>query len=264
MTMAHKNDLQSYLGNWLAVMGVKARAEGKASSGSHVPPPLQSLMRHELNLCYMLELFDERLTRFERSLSAEKASCDYGAYTEAMVFLDAIYLFSRMLLDTVAGIVKHLDKSDPGRALPTSFDDLVKKSSKGQLPTDLNAVFLPCQAWFPQLKTRRDDIVHHYETYFIGFAPNSMGGRTAVQFLPRKETHAISDEDLRAYVGTVMAGYHDLIDRLLDYWDKVFRDWYRISVPRDQPLLAGRRGNTLLWAYRYGGYRNASLVIGGS
>ena len=37
-------------------------------------------MRHELNLCLMLELFDEHLTRFERSLNGDKGDCDYDAY----------------------------------------------------------------------------------------------------------------------------------------------------------------------------------------
>ncbi len=107
------------MGDWLERMNVKARVEGKSSSGLTVPQPVQSLMRHEFNLCLMIELFDERLTRFERSLKGEKVNCDYGAYSEAMAFLDAIYLFSRMLLDSAAGIVRHrdLNKSDKGREL---------------------------------------------------------------------------------------------------------------------------------------------------
>lgn len=224
MRIEHKNCLQTYLGDWLMAMDVKARAEGKPSSGLTVTQPVQSLMRHELNLCLMLELFDECLTRFERSLNGEKADCDYGAYSETICFLDAIYFFSRMLLDSAVGIVKHrdLDKSEKGREFPKSFDNMYKNSVKGELPNNLNKVFLECKTWFPQLVDRRDDIVHHYETYFIGFGQNF----TAMQFSPRKKTPEI--KDLRSYIGMAMAGYQRFIDGLLDYWDEMFVSWYGI------------------------------------
>lgn len=262
MRIVHKNCLQGYVGEWLERMNVKAHAEGKPSSGLEVPQPLQSLMRHELNLCLMLELFDERLTRFERSLNGEKADCDYGAYSEAICFLDAIYFFSRMLLDSAAGIVRHYyNYNNKGHELGKSFDDIYKKSIKGELPNNLNKVFLGCETWFPQLKDRRDDIVHYYETYFIGFVQNPEGGRTAQQFSPRKNSHTIGDEDLRSYIGMVMAGYQRFVDELLDYWDEMFRSWYSVSVFRYSTIFEGSRANILWWAYRYGGYRNDNMVV---
>ena len=152
MRISHKNCLSSYLGDLRMVMEFRTRAKGRPSSGLRVSQPLQSLMRHKLNLCLMLELFDERLTRFEKTLKGEKVNCDYGAYSEAMAFLDAIYLFSKMLLDSVAGIVRHrdLNKSDKGCELPKSFNDMYKKSLKGKLPANLNTVFSECKPWFPQ------------------------------------------------------------------------------------------------------------------
>ena len=266
MRISHNNCLQGYLGDWLMAMEVKSRAEGRPSSGLRVPQPLQSLMRHELNLCLMLELFDERLTSFERSLNGEKADCDYGAYSETICFLDAIYFFSRMLLDSAVGIVKHrdLDKSEKGREFPKSFDDMYKKSIKGELPTNLNTVFLECKTWFPQLKARRDAIVHNYETYFIVFGQNSDGEKTAQQFSPRENAHAIDDEDLRSYIGMLMAGYQRFVDGLLDYWDEMFRSWYGIirSVNSRTPtIFEGRSANILWWAYKYGGYRNDNMVV---
>jgi hypothetical protein len=244
-------------------MHVKARAEGRPFSGLRVPQPLQSLMRHELNLCLMLELFDERLTRFERSLNGKKADCDYGAYSEAMCFLDAIYFFSRTLLDSVAGIIKHrdLDKSKKGHELPKSFDKMYRKSVEGELPDKLSMVFSECKTWFPQLRDRRDAIVHEYETYFIVFGQNSEGEKTAQQFSPLKNTHAIGDEDLRSYIGMVMAGYQRFVDGLLDYWDEVFRCWYGISIFRNLTILEGRSANILWWASRYGGYTNDNMVV---
>ena len=162
MRIIHKNSLSAYSGNLRMAMAVKARAAGKPSLEAGIPQPLQSLMRHEYNLCLMLELFDERLKRFEATLNDERP--EFGAYSEAMAFLDAIYLLSRMLLDSTAGIVRHFYKCNEKCELPKSFDDMLKKSDKGELSDSLNEVFAGCDTWFPHLKDRRDDIVHHYET----------------------------------------------------------------------------------------------------
>jgi len=247
-------------------MEAKARAEGRPSPGLRVLQPSQSLGRHKFNLCIMLELFYERLTRFERTLKGKKVNCDYGAYSETMAFLDAIYLFSRMLLDSAAGIVRHrdLNKSDKGRELPKSFNGMYRKSLEGKLPTNLNTVFSECKPWFPQLKDRRDAIVHEYETYLIGFGQNSEGGTTAVQFSPREKSPAIGDEVLHSYIGMVMAGYQSFVDRLLDYWDEMFRCCHGIirSVnSRTLTVFEGRSANILWWAYQYGGYRNDNMVV---
>lgn len=262
MRISHKNSIQGYVGDWLMAMDVKARAEGNPSLGFTVPQPVQSLSRHELNLCLMIELFDEHLTRFEKSLNGEKADCDYDAYFKATAFLDAIYLFSRMLLDSAMGIVKHryFDKSEKGREFPKSFDDMYKKSVRGELPDNLNAVFSGC-TWFPQLKKRRDAIVHEYETYFIVFGQNSGGKKTAQQFSPLRNAMAIGGEDLRSYIGMVMAGYQRFVDGLLDYWDEMFRSWYSISILRNLTIFEGRRANILWWAHKYGGYTNDKMVF---
>jgi hypothetical protein len=259
MEISHKNCIQGYVGEWLQCMNIKARVEGKTSSGLTIPQPVQSLMRHELNLCLMLELFKERLTRFEKSLNGKKEDCDFSAYSEALAFLDAIYFFTRMLLDSVAGIVKHRDfyKCDKGRELPKSFSDIYK--AKRELPEKLNKVFSACESWFPQLKDQRDAIVHDYETYLIGFDRNSEGKITSVQFSPQKKTPEV--KDLRSYIGMVMAGYQRFIDGLLDYWDEMFMGLYNISVFRHSTTFLGRSANILWWAYKYGGYRNDNMVV---
>jgi len=246
-------------------MAVKARAEGKPSMESGIPQPLQSLGRHEYNLCLMLELFDERLRRFEATINEERP--EFGAYSEAMAFLDAIYLFSRVLLDGAAGVVRHFYKCNEKCELPKSFDDMLKKAAGGELPDGLNLVFSGCDTWFSQLKDRRDDIVHHYETYFIGFGQNSEGKMTVVQFSPRNKTHAVRDEDLRSYLGFVMAGYQRFVDGLLDHWDVTFQRWFGIVASinsRQLTILEGRSANILWWAYRYGEYKHDSLVVGES
>jgi hypothetical protein len=261
MEISHKNCLSGYLGEWLQIMNVKACVEGKTSSGLTVPQPLQSLMRQEFNLCIMLEIFEERLSRFEMSLNGTKEDCDYGAYPEALCFLDAIYFFSRMLLGSVAGIIKHRDlgKSKKDSEFPKSFNEMYKKSVKGELPNNLNKVFSGCATWFPQLRERRDNIVHNYETNLIGIGKNCKGEKIAQQFSPRK--NATGDEDLRLYIGMVMAGYQCFVDELLEYWDKMFIDMYNVSVFRHSTILFGRSANILWWAYKYGGYRNDNMFV---
>jgi hypothetical protein len=189
---------------------------------------------------------------------------DFGSYSEAMAFLDAIYLFSRMVLDSVVGIVRHLYKSNENRELPKSFDGMFKKALRGELPDNLNAVFLKAKAWFPQLKDRRDDIVHHYETYSIGFKEDAEGKMTPLQFSPRNKTHAMRGEDLRSYIGVVMAGYQRFTDTLLDHLDTTVLRWYGVVTSinsRQLTILEGRSANILWWAYRYGGYKHDSLVV---
>lgn len=256
------NCFSAYCGNVLTVVAIKARAAGQASLKSRTPQPLQSLVRHEYGLCLMLELFDERLKRFEATLNDKRP--EFGAYSEAMAFLDAIYLFSRMLLDSAAGVVRHFYTCNEKCDLPKSFNDLLKKSAKGELPDNLNPVFAGCDTWFPSLKERRDDIVHRYETYLIVFERDHVGKKTPVQFSPSNKTHPILNIDVRGYVGGVMAGYQRFIDALLDHWDTTFPRWYGIAAcinARQLGILEGRSGNILWWAYRYGGYRHDSLVV---
>jgi hypothetical protein len=242
------------------MMNIKARAEGNPSPGLKVPQPAQALMRHELNLCIMLELFDERLTRLERLLGGENADSDFVAYSEAMCFLDSIYFISRTLMDSAAGIVRHYNNiNNKGHEIVKSFSDLYKKSLVKELPNNLNKVFSGCEKWFPQLKVRRDAIVHHYETNLIGIGMFANGDTKVTQFSLKDSTDVI--EDLRSYIGMMMAGYQCFIDKLLDYWDEMFIDWYKFKVNRVTSILDGRRANILWWAYQYGGYRNDNMVV---
>ena len=260
MKISHKNCLHGYLSNWHIAVNVKAHSVQKSSSELAIPQPTQSLLRHEGNICLMLELFEGRLTDFEKSLNGEKEESDFGAYSEAITFLDAYYLFTRILLDNVAGIVRHFhNNNNEDQQIKDKFSDLYKKAVKGELPDDnLNMLFSGCKTWFPQFKDRRDDIVHHYETYLIGFDRNSDGDTTAMQISPTQKTPM---ENLRSYIGMVMAGYQHFIDGLLDYWDGAFQRWYGVSVYRSTTILLRQRANILWWAYRYGGYENNNMQI---
>lgn len=262
MKIVYKNSLATYLSEWHAAMDAKAIAHGKPFSSLRALQPAQSLSRHEYNVCLMLELIDESLERVETTLHSQHP--DYRAYSEAIVFLDAIYLFLRMLLDSVAGIIRHFYQYNEKKELPKSFDDLLKKAGKKYLPETLDSALLKCHNWFPLLKDRRDDIVHNYETYLIGFSHNSESKAITLMFSPREKSHAKLDEDLRSYIGGVLAEYQRFTDDLLDHWDEMFAKWYGIVASiasRQLTLLEGRSANILWWAYRYGGYRNKEMVV---
>ncbi len=244
-------------------MNAKAIVNGKHPSIDRVPRPVQSLMRHEYNVCLILEFLDERLKGVENTLNDRNP--DYAAYSEAMVFLDAIYLFSRMLMDSVAGIIKHFYKFNTiNDELPKSFNNLIKNSGQDKFPKSLDSALQKCRQWFPQLKERRDDIIHHYETYFIGFSQNSEGQMLTSQLSPRDRTRAIRNEDIRSYIGGVLAGYQDFIDSLLDHWDEMFKNWFGIiksNSSRQLTILEGKSANILWWAYKYGGYKNKEMIV---
>ena len=91
-------------------------------------------------------------------------------------------------------------QSDDGKVYNLDIKRLEKVQDQ---VNNLNTIILGCETWFPQLRDRRDDIVHRYETYFIVFGQNSEGEKTAQQFSPRKNTPAKADEDLRSYIGMV-------------------------------------------------------------
>jgi hypothetical protein len=260
MRISHTNSIQGYVGKWLEGMNVKACVKGKPSSRLTVPQPVQSLSHHELNVCLMLELFDENLTRLEKSLNDKKTDWDYDSYFKAIAFLDAIYLFSRMLLDSAAGVVRHYyNCNNRGHELNKSFSKLYEKAVKGELPDNLNKVFSECEPWFSQFTIRRDKIVHYYETQLIGFVMNSEGKAQAMQISPTGKTEQI--KDLRSYIGMVMGGYQRFVDGLLDYWDEMFIVWYGFRGGRITSILEGRRANILWWAYQYGEYRNDNMVV---
>lgn len=210
----------------------------------------------------MLDLFEERLKLVEATL--QDKGQDFCAYADALAFLDIIYLLSRMLLDSTAGVVRHFYKLGIRHELPASFNDMFKKSIAGKLPDSLNPVFTACGTWFPLMRDRRDAIVHHCETGLIGFDRDTEGRRRFVQFSTRNTPPSTPKEDVRVYLGSVLAGYQQFIDALLDHWDAVFNQWYGIGASihsRHSTILEGRAGNILWWAYHYGGYRHDRLVV---
>ena len=151
----HKNSLTGYISDLQMRIDIMARGQGKPPSRSAIPRPVQALIRHEQSICILLELLEERLTRIEAALPRKDDSV-FIAYAEALVFLDAVYIFTRMALDSVAGIIECLYKQYARETLPPRFKDMLNLSTKGGLPGSLNAVFSSAGNWFRQFRDRRE------------------------------------------------------------------------------------------------------------
>lgn len=218
----------------------------------------------------MLELLDDRLKQIEHYVKDIDPGKDIApfsrGYSEAMTFMDTAYIFLRSLLDDVAGIIEYFYKSNKVAGVPRSFSDLLKKAKAGRLAKELICILQPCQEWFPKLKKDRDDIVHDYETNYIGFVMNPRkGGWTSIQFSGK--TPGIMENGgvgIRTNLGVLLANYQSFVNDLLDLWDRKFLEWYGIVSTRNSrpfSILEGRSANMLLWAFDYGGYTDKEMII---
>lgn len=276
MRILHKNNLRTYLSNWQ--MNMKNAVKAGGSFTAQLPQPVMSLTRREGSVCIMLELLGPRLEQIEKDVKDVSPGKDLGsfskAYSEAMTFTDATYIFLRALLDDATAIIEYFYKSNNVQGLPQSFDDLLKKSKAGKLPKELALIVQPCSEWFSQLKNRRDDIIHNYETNLIGFVFNpKKGGWTSIQFSGRRsrsEEHPFfpmmggEGVGIHTYLGVLLANYQRFIDDLLDLFDKKFYKWYGIVSSRNSrsmTILEGRSANMLRWANEYGGYTDNEMII---
>lgn len=218
----------------------------------------------------MLELLDNRLIQMEDHVKDINPDEDFEsfskAYTEAMTFMDATYIFLRSLLDDVTGVIEYFYKSNKVAKLPQSFFDLLKKAKAGLVPKELILILQPCQEWFPELKKQRDDILHRYETNLIGFVRNpKKRGWTSIQFSGRDSASMESGGvGIHSNLGVLLAEYQRFIDDLLDLWDKKFMEWYGIVSSRNSrnlSTLVGRSANMLFWASIYGRYTDEEMTI---
>lgn len=270
MEITHKNYLIGYLSHWQSAMKAREAVRQSGTFAAGLPQPVKSFTRREYGICLMLELLDDRLKQVEYLVKDIEPGKDIGLFSkgcsEAMTFMDTTYIFVRSILDDVSAIIEYLYKSNKMAGIPKSFSDLLKKAKAGRVPEDLIQVLQPCQDWFPKLKKDRDDIVHEYETNFIGFVMNPKErGWTSIQF-SGKTSGVIENGGvgIRANLGVLLANYQSFIDDLLDLWDRKFFEWYGIVSSRNSrpsSILEGRSANMLLWAINYGKYTNDKLLI---
>ena len=253
----HQNDLSGYIGNWRLLMNQILKVRPPID----IPQELVSLGDNTHDLSVMLSYLDARLTILEETPLVAGQQIDDLAYTEARSFLKVCYLLIRVLFDDISGVIKYFyDKNEPNSGVTKSFDTLLKKAENGTLPEDLSKLLKQTIVNFPEMRNRRVDLEHYYESLLISFRHDEEG-RTILGHFSTKQRPTKDYEDIRQYFGSVLCEYQTLVDNLLDHFDAKFVDWYRFSPHRDLNILWGYAGIILWWAYKYGNYRHKDLVV---
>ncbi len=254
--VSHKNNLSGYIGSWLTVMNhIK-----KTQPPVRIPQEVISYNDNMYDLSLMLSYMDKNLTILEETpLTPEKF--DYLAYAQARAFMKVCYMFFRVILDDVSGIIKHFyDENEHPIKVMKSFNDLLKKADSRKLPEDLIALLQPSKEWFREMRKRRDDLEHRYESLLISFRQDEDGKNILGHFSTKGYTTR-EYEDIRQYFGFVLCEYQKLIDNLLDHFDSKFRNWYGIAPPREVTTFYHIIDMPLWWAYKYGNYRHKDLQV---
>jgi hypothetical protein len=254
----HKNNLSGYIGNWLVVMNHFKKTQPPI----RIPRAVVSYIDNSYDLSLMLSYLDNNLTMLEETpLTPDQFN--YQAYAEARSFLKVCYILLRILLDDVFGTIKYFyDYNEPGvlAKKDKSFNDILTKANNRKLPQDLIALLTPTKEWFIQMRDRRDDLGHRYESLLISFRQGEDGTTIPGHFSTMGHTTR-EYEDVRQYIGFVLCEYQKLIDNLLDHFDSKFRKWYGIAPHRDMTIFDRIVDMPLWWAYKYGNYRHKDLHI---
>jgi hypothetical protein len=265
MIVIHKNDFCTYLSDWfnrLQMIRLNLQIQAKRTLGTK-PKPFQALGDNTYELCLMLFYLDAKMRRLEESSPNQ---IDLISYSEARVFLKSVYLFFRILLDTVAAVIEYFYKENEKITLPPSFRKLISKQKAGQLPDELSRALNQSLSWFPDFKSRREDLVHHYQSFLILFQKDPRGNIALDHTylnpsdIPNGETLG----NIRDYVGFLLKSYQGLVDALLDLFDLKFQDWYGIIggyKSRTETIMEDISAYVLWWAARYGNYQHADLRI---
>ena len=264
MQSIHKNNLSSYLSDWKVKIDIKNKYFEK---GKHKPLPIpktfQAIANKTFDLSVMLRYLDSNLKILENNKSP--LTIDYQAYADAIVFLQASYLFYHILLDTLAGVIAYFYKKNERINLPHSFHDLLKKSKNwDKFPKDLDLILEKAQIWFPEFKERRVDLVHHYESFLIFFKKNESGEYILEHSNRSAESKFKNFGEIRKYIGFLLCVYQQLIDDLLDHFDSKFKTWFGVDVDktiRSSTMMKWNSSNMLWWAVNYGGYKNSDLEL---
>lgn len=261
INICHKNSLSGYISNWRLLMNQILRAKPPID----IPQELVSLGDNTHDLSVMLSYLDVKLTILEETPLIAGQQIDYQAYAEARSFLKVCYLLVRILFDDVSGVIKYFyDKNEPNSGVTKSFDDLLNKAKNkaknGTLPEDLSTLLKQTIVHFPEMRSRRVDLEHYYESLLVSFRHDE-DGKTILGHFSTKGRTTKEYEDIRQYFGFILCEYHTLIDNLLDHFDTKFVDWYRFKPHRDLNIIQGYAGIMLWWAYKYGNYRHKDLQV---
>jgi hypothetical protein len=229
-----------------------------------IPATFESLQNNTYDLSVMLSYLDARLTILEKTPLIAGQRIDDQAYAEARSFLKVCYLLIRILFDDVSGIIKYFyDKNEPNSGATKSFDSLLNKAKSGELPEDLSKLLVEVIVHFPEMRRRRVNLEHWYESFLISFDKDE-NGKTIPGHFSTQERTPKEYGDIRQYFGNILCEYQTLIDNLLDHFDAKFVDWYKFKPRRDLNIIQGNAGIMLWWAYKYGGYRHKDLQVSDS
>lgn len=265
MIVRHKNELSTYLSDWftsLQIVRMNLPAQSNKILGAK-PKPLYALGENTYELNFMLCRLHTRMQLLEKS---GPRKIDPLTYSEARVFLKSVYIFYRILLDTVAAVIEYFYKKNEKINLPSSFRALIVKQKNRLLPDELSNAIQQTLSWFPDFRSRRDDLVHHYQLFLILFQKDPKG-KIALDHTYLNSTNIPTGEtlgDIRDYVGFLLKCYQELIDSLLDLFDLKFQNWYGIvrgHNSRTETIMEGLPGYMLWWGSMYGKYQNNNLQI---
>jgi hypothetical protein len=265
MIVKHKNDFSSYLSDWFTTLQM-VRLNLRAQTQKTVlakPKVFQALGENKYELCLMLHHLHTRMHQLEERSVIQ---IDLMSYSEARVFLKSVYIFCRILLDTVAAVIEYFYKKNEKINLPHSFHGLTSKQKAGQLPDELSKALSQTLSWFPDFKSRREDLVHNYQSFLILFQKDPKGKLALDHTYLSPSNISIGETlgDIRHYVGFLLRSYQELVDALLDLFDLKFKDWYGMvqgQRSRTETIMEGISAYVLWWAARYGNYQHADLRI---
>jgi hypothetical protein len=234
----------------------------KTQPPERMPQEAVSYNDNTYDLSLMLSYLDNNLTILEETpITPEQFN--HMAYAQARAFMKVCYMFICVILDDVFGIIKYFyDQKEPGVIAKEceSFRNILTEADKHKLPEDLSKLLQQSKEWFHEMRKRRNDLVHRYESLLISLRQDEDGRNIPGHFSTKGHTTR-EYEDIRQYFGFVLCEYQKLIDNLLDHFDSKFRDWYGFAPPRDKTLFFGIVGMPLWWAYKYGNYRHKDLHI---
>lgn len=263
----HKNDLGAYLGDWKNTMQTMYSAITRRNPGeaqryriTRIPTPIESFSFNSGDFSILLRYLDDKLEILEQAQITPN-QFPYQSYADARLFLKVFFVFLRIQLDDLSGIIGYFYKANEGIELPKSFDSLQKRAKKGTLPADLCQLLEPTFSWFPKMKDTRDDLVHYFDSMLLSFQQGT-GGRNIIGHFNIKGRASYIEGDTRKCVGLLLSEYQKLIDNLLDHFDSKFQEWYGIvqgKSSRSMSIIEG--GISLWWAYKYGDYRNETLQV---
>ena len=252
----YKNSLSTYIGSWRLIL----HQISKGQQHVDIPRELISLNDNTYDLSLMLSYLDNKLTILEVTPLTPN-QFNYQAYAESRSFLKVCYLLTRILFDDVSGIIKYFyDKNEPNSGVTKDFNDLLKKAGNGKLPEDLSTLLERTIVHFHQMRSRRVDLEHNYESLLVSFKQDKDGKNILGHFSTKGHTSR-EYEDIREYLGNILFEYQTLIDNLLDHFDTKFEAWYRFVPYRDMTILSDIVNMPLWWAYKYGNYRHKDLHV---